>query len=165
MFSEVFPNGVFCISKNLQLKITEIRNASNIVINKAVIHATTRWRSLTGQRSLLWWVKTICKCMLASSFCCLHFLLMLALLRAVPGRNTSNQTFITSWSLNSVLVSVHLIWNRWVCGRSLIKWNRGIIPQRQEDNFVLERSNIVRTWKIRYSGSDVVRMKFMRGEL
>ena len=66
----------------------EIRNASNTLINKAVTHATTRWRSLTGPRSLLWWVKTICERVLAS-FLVAHFLLILwlywGLYRAVTG--------------------------------------------------------------------------------
>ena len=39
----------------------------------------------------------------------------------------------------------------------------GIIPPRQEDNFVLERSNIVRTWKIRHSGSECSAYEFCEG--
>ena len=39
----------------------------------------------------------------------------------------------------------------------------GIIPQRREDNFVLERSNIMRTCKIRQSGSGCIAYEFYEG--
>ena len=39
----------------------------------------------------------------------------------------------------------------------------GIIPQRWEHNFVLERSNTVRTCKIRHSGSGCIAYEFYEG--
>ena len=72
MFSEVFLNGVFCISKNLRLKIPEIRNASNTKINKDGTKVTFM---VSVQASI------------GEFILCTPFTDIIVLLKTVPGRN------------------------------------------------------------------------------